>query len=119
MIVKRSCACDRCASEREVSGNEANAITDALLVGIGGTSDDLSQSIPNTTRNYQEITTSNFVIYTECPYSHHLFAATNRLAGGCHVIGCLLDIPTGALAHSGFRLVYRMNALYNLLTLYR
>ena len=58
MIVKRSSACARWASERDVSGDGASAITDYLPLTDGSRYDDLSESIPDTTPNYQEITTA-------------------------------------------------------------
>jgi len=64
MIVKREVACVRCSSETDVSGDGASAITDCLPFRDGSIDDDLSQSIPDTTRNDQEITTPNFVIYS-------------------------------------------------------
>ena len=46
-------------------GNEFNTfITDGLPLADESKDDDLSESIPDTTQSYQEITTCNFVIYT-------------------------------------------------------
>ncbi len=55
MIRKRSCACARCASERDVNGSEDVAISNSLPILSASLDDDLPPSIPDTTRNYQEI----------------------------------------------------------------